>query len=120
MATYPTLNTGVDSTLQEIDGQIVEYMEDNSIRIRNYADSTRFRARLVHRISPTDAATLKTFYEVNRLVSFTYVWPGEGSGSPWNASYTMRFTAAPIIQRIRPGSAVDAYYKVDVMMEGTV
>ena len=93
MATFPTLDTLEGSTITAIDGQQVDVMESGEPRITNYADTIHYRASLRFRLNEADTETLMSFYTANRNVSFTYSWPGEGTGGPWNTTYTMRFAA---------------------------
>lgn len=120
MAAYPTLRTTTQSTMIEIDGQVTNVTEANTVRITNYADAVRYEASLVHILNATDMATLLTFYDTNRNAQFTYTWPAEGTGAPWVTTYTMRFVSAPRWRRIVSNAAdASAMYSVQVRMAST-
>lgn len=120
MAAYPSLTTTMESTLVEVDGQVVDYMENNQPRVRNYADASRWEGVFIHVLNATDMHTLLTFYDDNRNAEFTYTWDAEGTGSPWVVTYNLRFAGAVRWDRIvAAASDPDAIYRAEVEVVGT-
>jgi hypothetical protein len=81
MATYPNLPIrNKDSEQQPVDAITVDEWPNGSARARSYIAPGRYRWTLVHDLlSEANKATLKAFYDANRLrtdISFVSPWDG--------------------------------------------
>jgi hypothetical protein len=95
MATYPSTvpNFGVNvqnSRQQPIEDLVIDTWPNGSARGRSYFTTGRYSWELYHgTMADADRATLKTFYDTNRLITFSFV-------SPWDGvTYTNVIFAAP-------------------------
>lgn len=92
MAAYPTFACGqsLGSTETILDDIVVDRASNGVPRLRAFYTATKKQFSVLHeRITPAEKATLDAFYQTNRLLSFTFVWAGDG------VTYTCRFTAPP-------------------------
>jgi len=81
MATYPNLPIlNKESEQQPVDAISVDEWPNGSARGRSYVTPGRYRWTIVHdKLSDADRATLKAFYDANRLridISFVSPWDG--------------------------------------------
>ena len=92
MAAYPTFVCGqsIGSTEDILDDLQVDRASNGTPRIRAIYSATKkqFSIRHAHATS-AEKVTLDAFYDTNRLLSFTFVWAGDG------ATYTCYFAAPP-------------------------
>lgn len=78
--TYPAF--GVDakkSSQQPVEDLVVDQWPNGASRGRSYFTPGRYKWTLVHDVlADADRATLKAFYDTNRLLLFDYVSPWDG------------------------------------------
>jgi hypothetical protein len=93
MATYPTFvcGTNVDSMETTLDDVQIDRASNGVPRLRAYYTAPKKAFTLVHAYaSAAEKSNLLTFYNTNRLITFSLVWAGDG------ATYTCYFSAAPL------------------------
>lgn len=103
---FPITTKGSDQT--PVDDLQVDEWPNGSIRARSFFSTGRYKWTLLHGVlADADRATLKAFYDANRLrtdISFTSPWDGVVYNN-------VMFTAPPKYERL-PG----AYWNVTVAL----
>lgn len=92
MANYPT-----SSAMPQVLGSSEEWLDDLTVdqavgggaRVRAMYPAKKRRFIVKHWCSAADRATLQTFYDTNRLLTFTFTWAVDA------ANYTVLFEVAP-------------------------
>lgn len=92
MAAYPTFDCGqaIGSTEDILDDLQVDRASNGTPRIRAFYSATKKQFSVLHPYATSaEKVALDAFYAANRLISFTFVWAGDG------ATYTCYFAAPP-------------------------
>ena len=89
MAAYPTLPQQIGSTEAWADDLVPDRSVSGGVKVRAFYTGVKRKFTVKHWLNATDLATLKTFYTTNRLLTFTFVWAGDGQ------TYTCVFGAPP-------------------------
>jgi hypothetical protein len=86
---YPVLPTMIGSSKQRLSGFQPRRASNGILRMRQMWPQDLAEFALEHWLDAAQETTLRTFYAANRLVSFSYTWPGDGT------THTVRFVAPP-------------------------
>jgi hypothetical protein len=99
MATYPNLPIDVEGSDQSpVDAIDIDKWPNGGLRGRSYITTGRRRWILKHIVNDTDRATIKAFYDTNRLrVDVSYVSAFDG------ATYNNILITAPPDYKPMPG-----------------
>lgn len=92
MSTYPTFGCGqaIGSTEDILDDLQVDRASNGTPRIRAIYSATKRQFSVLHPCATAaEKAALDAFYAANRLISFSFVWAGDG------VTYTCYFAAPP-------------------------
>ena len=90
MAAYPLVNVlRRGSTEEWIDDLVADRTVNGSVKVRALYSVKKRRFILRHLLNAAERATLQTFYNTNRLLTITLVWPVDG------ITYTCVFAKAP-------------------------
>lgn len=99
MAAYPNIAQDLDSTETVLDDVQVDRATNGAPRVRALYTALKREFSVVHRwATGAEKASVEAFYAANRLVSFTFVWKGDG------ATYTCCFAGAPNYKPLRGGT----------------
>lgn len=113
MAAIPsTWPIGYDTSLQPDAGKRVQKAEDGTPVILNFYAGTLYEGEIVVPWATDDEKDeIRTFYEDNKNVVFTFVHPGDGR------TYSLYFTNEPREERLE---AYDLRWKITLQVIGTL
>ncbi len=79
-ATYPSLAANPSGSFQKpVEDLVTDQWPNGNTRGRSYYTAGKYEWQLLHDIlSDANRATLKAFYDANRLLTFDYVSPWDG------------------------------------------
>jgi len=90
MAAYPLTNVLRKGSQEEwLDDIVADRTVNGSVKVRALYSAKKRRFILRHLLNATERASLQTFYDANRLLNITLVWPVDG------VTYTCVFAKAP-------------------------
>lgn len=91
MAAYPNFHQLVGTALIGDGGEEMARSVSGRPRIRTRFSQVWHVANIVHELDQADVETLKTFYEENKMIPFTFVYALDGQ------TYTLSFAQYPEI-----------------------
>lgn len=97
MAAYPTYGQLLASEIDGDGGIVLDRAQDGTTRGRAFYPATKRAFTVRHLLSAAELVTLHTFYETNKLVTFSFAWTGPDSGT-----YTCFFAGRPKARALGP------------------
>lgn len=98
---YPSLTITQDSTAERDAGIQAQRATNGALKRRRLYSADKTEFSVVHLLSSAEMAALESFYQANRLTTFTFLWPLDGQ------TYTVGFMAAPKYSRAPNGFRAD-------------
>jgi len=95
MATFPTIDTHVTSSLTPLETVNVEQMASGRPKARVFGSNTVYEYTLIAYVAAADIDTVLSFWDTNKALTFTYNFPGDYSLVNVAASYTGIFVRRP-------------------------
>jgi len=90
MAAYPFVSVLRRGSQEEwVDDIVTDRTVNGSVKVRALYPAKKRRFILRHLFNATERASLQTFYDANRLLNITMVWPVD------SVTYTCVFSKAP-------------------------
>jgi len=91
MADYPvtTLGLRIGSTEEWIDDVVADRTVNGAVKVRALYSGKKRKFLLRHLLNSSQRGTLQTFYDTNRLLVVTLLWPVD------SVSYSCVFARAP-------------------------
>lgn len=89
MAMYPRYLTLADSSVSTESGAQSVRATNGTLHVRRLYAADKATFKIGHLFSDVDRADHKAFYEANKDLDVTYVWPGTGE------TFTVRFDGPP-------------------------
>lgn len=72
MADYPSITYTTDSSVEDMDGRLVERMDNGDLRAREMWGAVKAQWRLTHVVDTTDAATLRAHHAAHLDATFSF------------------------------------------------
>jgi len=103
VASYPltTLGLRIGSDEEWIDDLVSDRSINGSVKVRALYSGKKKKFLLVHLLNSAQRITLETFYDTNRLLVVTLLWPPDG------VTYSCLFAKAPRLRHRSVLSDID-------------